>query len=375
MTMQDPLATLAKFSPSAGGIIDAATAGSNILTADLNRDLVNRQLEDMDQQKLAQEEQLKSQTNIQNTAANLTRLNTALDQGAQPEQLAALLQQNIQRAQANGGNGADSQEALQVLQSGGVEALRNLAGQATAVFQQQGIFKVPATPESAFAKLDRGKFETDSVAVFERTGKYSDLVPISAQTEDPAYTAELRKELRTDVGGLVNEAKVLKTNFGKLNNLAEEMRSGNRSAVAQGLVSLVKLGDPGSVVKEEELKQALGSQSPVAAVADALRGRGVNDGIITAITQSLDPLNPGAVNVDQILATAEAMLKPNIDTITSAYGDAKSRASGQLTQGGLNSIFGQRDGLFDEIAGLSFGASTPAVKEFTTQSGHKYTVE
>ena len=334
MTMNNPLATLQAFSPTAQGITNQVQAGSNVLTQGLQQDLLRQTIQGNEQAALAQQQALQSQSNIQNTAGNLVRLNTAIAQGADENQLAALLQQNIARAQAQGGNGADSQEALQVLQTGGLEALRNLAGQTTAVFEQQGILTPPPKAESAFAKIDPSKFTAESVATFQDSGKFGDLMPISTADTDPVFIGELRKELRTETGTLQKQAGVLKSNFEKLQNLTSEINNGNRSAVAQALVSLVKLGDPTSVVKDSEMEAALNAENPLAALSSALQGTDPEtSGIITSLVRKIDPLSPETVNTDELLATANAMLTPNVNTIVGAYDTAKSRAGEQLTEG------------------------------------------
>jgi len=379
--MADPIEMLRAFSPNAQNFISAGQAGSNLMTQGLQRDLLGEQIA----QQQMQTETLQNQQNINNTVGRLQELERQISFGATPDQLAGTLQGYISESQARGGNPVDSMQALQALQQGGVEGLSGVLGQAKQVFQQQGLIQAPkpVTRESAFAKIDPSKYTPESVAAFEQTGRFSELMPVTPEDADPEYIKELRGELRKDVGGLQSQAQTLKTNFGKLQNLAEEMRLGNRSAVAQGLVALVKLGDPGSVVKEEELKQALGAQSPVAAVGDLLRGKGVGEGVTNSIIQSLDPLNPDAVNVDQVLGTAEAMLKPNVDAITTAYTTARNRAGEQLTSGGVRSIFGsERDNLFGELGSLTFGAQSPVQPQapaqpqsFTSAGGIQFTVE
>lgn len=368
--------------PKLGGLTQALQAGLGGFNAGLGIiDAMNNiKGSRLDlQQKQVQTRDLLSQENIKNTVNRLQEGERLIAAGATPQQLEQTLLGYIQESEARGGNPIDSIQALEALRAGGVQGLSNILGQAKQAFISQGLIAAPSqgvNTASFFAKVDPSKFTPESVSAFQQTGQFGDLMPISAETADPEYVKELRKELRDNTTKLETEARSLKTNFGKLKNLAEEMRGGNRSAVAQGLVALVKLGDPGSVVKEEELKQALGAQSPTAAVADLLRGKGVDDGVANSIIQSLDPLNPAAVNVDQVLSTAEAMLKPNVETITTAYNAAKDRAGQQLTQGGFNSIFGSRQGLFDELSGLSFGSETQAQPQaFTSPSGIQFTVE
>jgi len=273
-----------------------------------------------------------------------------------PEQAIAYWQENLSQNPAFTGladnfEGGDFEGALNEI-GWGVTAL---GGQEAYDSMFTGFAGAGEGGSSLFAKIDPSKYTPDSVRAFEQTGQYSALQPLAGSTPDPEYTKELRAELRSGVTKLESDARNLVTNFGKLDNLATEMRSGNRSAVAQGLVALVKMGDPGSVVKEEELRQALGAQAPAAAVADVLRGKGVSDGIINSIVQSIDPLNPDSVNVDQILSTGMAMLQPNVKSLVEAYNTSKGRAQGQLAEGGLLSIFDKgRDEFFSGLSKLKF---------------------
>jgi hypothetical protein len=166
---------------------------------------------------------------------------------------------------------------------------------------------------------------------------------------------EIRKEARKSIGdqvrGIQNSASVLTTNFGKLSNLVGEIKKGNRSAVAQGLVSLVKLGDPGSVVKEEEMKAALAQQSPVAAVTSLLSGKGVGSDVVDSIASQIDPLNPNNINTDELLSTARALIGANAPTIMENFEIQKERAAENLTPGGMKSIFSSR--LEKSVLGLS----------------------
>ena len=230
-------------------------------------------------------------------------------------------------------------------------------------FQQTGDYSKlivigdEAADKPPISSISPNDYYLDSIELFKKSGNYTDLVPIKKPVDGDPNTLEIQKETRNELrSGLTDikkQAGDMYTNYSKLENLGEEMRKGNRSAVAQGLVALVKLGDPGSVVKEEELKMALGAQSPVAAVVDALRGAGVDGGVITAIQQSLDPLNPGTVNVDQIIATADAMMLPNIENILGAYDVANQRGTELLSEQGYNSIFGVKIPLINKLRSLN----------------------
>ena len=230
-------------------------------------------------------------------------------------------------------------------------------------FQQTGDYSKlivigdEAADKPPISSISPNDYYLDSIELFKKSGNYTDLVPIKKPVDGDPNTLEIQKETRNELrSGLTDikkQAGDMYTNYSKLENLGEEMRKGNRSAVAQGLVALVKLGDPGSVVKEEELKMALGAKSPIAAVVETLRGAGVDGGVITAIQQSVDPLNPDTVDVDQIIATADAMMLPNIENILGAYDVANQRGTELLSEQGYNSIFGVKIPLINKLRSLN----------------------
>lgn len=164
---------------------------------------------------------------------------------------------------------------------------------------------------------------------------------------------EVRKELRSTVGDLRKTAGNLRSNYEKLTNLGEEMRKGNRTAVSQGLVALVKLGDPTSVVREAEMEAALNKENPVAAITNLLQSKGTADGVISAVASKIDPLSPENVNVDDILATANAMMVPNIQEVRRGFEISQGRARENLGEAGIKSIFGERtEKLFSDLGAI-----------------------
>jgi asparagine synthetase B (glutamine-hydrolysing) len=158
---------------------------------------------------------------------------------------------------------------------------------------------------------------------------------------------ETRGSIRKSVGTIAKQASVLDENYGKLNNLVGEIKKGNRSAVSQALVSLVKLGDPGSIVKESEMEAALNAENPIA----ALQSKGVDTSVIDSVLRKIDPLNPESINTDELLATARAQMAANVPSIQGQYEEQKSLASENLTDKGIKSLFPK--GLDSRIGALS----------------------
>lgn len=166
---------------------------------------------------------------------------------------------------------------------------------------------------------------------------------------------EIRKEVRGNIrkglNQIAKEADVIKTNFNKLKGLTNEISKGNRSAVAQGLVSLVKLGDPGSIVKESEMIAALNEKSPIAAVTELLSGKQTDKGVIDSVVSRIDPLNPNNINVDEVLATANTLVGANVPGIQQRMSEFEENARDNLTELGIKSLFTK--GLRKRVGALS----------------------
>ncbi len=150
---------------------------------------------------------------------------------------------------------------------------------------------------------------------------------------------DIRKELRgrvgKAVGSLSKEASVITQNFGKLSGLVDLIKAGNRSAVAQSLIAIVKLGDPGSTVKESEMEGVLNAQNPVAALAKI----GGDTSAVDSIIRKIDPLNPFAVNTDELLSTANALVATNIPSLQDRFAEQRQLAESNLTKKGVKSLF------------------------------------
>lgn len=162
---------------------------------------------------------------------------------------------------------------------------------------------------------------------------------------------ETRGQIRKDVSGIAKEMDVVKTNWGKLKNLTAEIDKGNRNAVPQALVALVKLGDPGSIVSQNEMIAALNQKDPVAAVAGLLTSKGVNNDVTSSIVAKLDPLDPTNVTTSDILSTGNAMVSAFVPNLQRRLSTSEELAQQNLSSEGINSLFTQS--LRDDVAELS----------------------
>lgn len=146
---------------------------------------------------------------------------------------------------------------------------------------------------------------------------------------------ETRGDLRKSFSKISDEVKAIKTNYGKIEALSKEVSKDNRTAVAQLMTALVKLGDPGSIVNTSEMENALNATNPVAYLAS----KGVDSSLIDTIMQKIDPLNPGNVNINDVKATARALVSSNVPDLLSRYDMELKRGKENLSEDGYKSIY------------------------------------
>lgn len=302
--------------------------------------------------------------------------------------------QNISRL---GGNASDSQAFLELLDAGNVQDALTEARSLVDYGQSLGMIKRPTTARIAPANWslnkDLGRYERTnpmtgaletqaltpqemqalassgaksaqyqqgtgdmSGYVFNpNTGKYEHSGVKIPSRDGAANLNEIRKETRSRLGksfaDLGAQATTVETNFRKLQGLSGQLRKGNRSAVVPAVVALVKLGDPTSVVSQEEVRSALNTQAPIAALSSLFRENGISGDIAESILTKLDPTAPENVDVDDLLRTADALLSSNIQSLQDNYAANYQVAQDNLTEDGIKSILPKS--LADRVANLS----------------------
>lgn len=217
-------------------------------------------------------------------------------------------------------------------------------------------FSKDAAPEFQQELTEFGSLPFEQQDLIARASLIEDglgnLVPKEVVDENrQKIRAETRSGLRKDLTTISKDANTISTNFNKLKNLSGQIESGNRQAVAQGLVALVKIGDPGSTVRSEEMKDALNTQNPLASVAGLLSNANTSEDVIRSVTASIDPLNPRNVKIDDFLSTAEALVSANVPSIQGRFSTAKESAQTNLTDAGVKSLF--TEGIEKTVSGLS----------------------
>lgn len=215
--------------------------------------------------------------------------------------------------------------------------------------------------------MAEGLQTANSMGVYTEQQKLQRAAQAQMQAQEASELGQIRKEVRgtltSDIKDIKKNATVLTQNWDKLNNLTGEIQKGNRQAVAPALVSLVKLGDPSSVVSITEMKGVLNEQNPIA----ALLGLGVNSDVVKSLEQKLDLLNPENINVDDLLSAGRAQLGGNIPALKQGYEEAKARASDNLSVSGQKSLFSKKlDSIVGGLVGLMPEQEAAPVAEVDT---------
>lgn len=225
------------------------------------------------------------------------------------------LNNRLEEINKRGGNSEATQEVLQLAEQFGIDSpeVNAALNEGLSIANSFGILtpKQVAAQQAEALKLEQ---------TFEQT---------------KIIRKEVRGRVGTAVKDLSKEASIVTENFGKLNGLVELIKGGNRSAVAQALIAVVKLGDPGSVVKEEEMKAVLNAPNPLAALANI----GGDTSAIESIVRKIDPLNPTAINTDELLGTANALIATNIPSLQARFAEQRQLAESNLTEAGVKSLF------------------------------------
>lgn len=223
---------------------------------------------------------------------------------------------------------ADPKNAQEII-GAGIEEVKALGGSPNILTKNfQGFANNPDAElrniEMAYAGMAPKEYEA-----FKKLGAGENLTKIREETR-----SSIRKEFKL----ISTAADVLVDNFTKLKNLTVEMKKGNRTAVAQGIVSLVKLNDPNSAVLDSEAKAALNTVTPIASIAKYLSSKGTSDDVIQSILTKVDVLSPDNIKEEDLIATAKAMISANIPTIQSNFSSQQELGIGSLTEAGYKSI-------------------------------------
>jgi len=312
-------------------------------TQGLQQQLLQQQLQGLQAQQPIQQQQ--AQIGLESSQLGLTQ---ATRQDAQAQQTQRLESIALGAETALGLTGQDRQSFLTnrlvelKLQGKGTESTED----AINIGNQFGF----DSPELN-AALNQGLATANSFGVLTPQQQAQQAANVKRAAELVKSEGDIRKETRTRVGsavkGISKAASTVTENFGKLNGLVDLIKAGNRSAVAQALIAVVKLGDPGSVVKEEEMKAVLNAPNPLAALANL----GGDTSAIESIVRKIDPLNPTAINTDELLETANALISTNIPSIQAQFSEQRQLAGSNLTEKGVKSLF--PEDLESRIKGLS----------------------
>jgi len=167
----------------------------------------------------------------------------------------------------------------------------------------------------------------------------------SIQPKEDKNLLKIREETRSRIGksldSIGGKMGSLTDNYKKVASLSKEIKKNNRYAVAQGLISLVKLGEPNSAVLASEMEAALNQKDPYAAAVAVLQKNAGSSEFAQSLSAKLDPLNPENVNIEDLMAVAGAQVRAQVPTLLSEYSEAEQLGADNLTQAGYKSVFGK----------------------------------
>jgi hypothetical protein len=236
-------------------------------------------------------EQLQSQQNIQNTIRNLTALEGQIGAGMGEGQILQNLQAQREEILSRGGNPADTDQAIQALQSGGMAGLNQLLQAGRTEFERAGLL----TP------IDTGPSELEQKMLLEQ---------FKANLAAGGKGTERADTLR---GEVVKAGKELQ--FPSVVSAFDRIKASSEDPSAAGDLSLIfnymKMLDPGSVVRESEFATAQNS----AGVPDRIRN--MYNRVLSGERLGTEQRNDFVDRANRLFVKAETRFKNRIKPILS----------------------------------------------------------
>ena len=236
-----------------------------------------------------------------------------------------------------GGDPSDTQGIMDMINSGNVKGAISELDLTDSRAIEGGFLKRQTVDREYIGMSDdknQALFKTrDGVMAIPITGLIN-----SEDSKLKPYREELRVSLRKKRDKTEEQVSSIETNYDKANELILLGKGGNRMAIASALIAVIKLGDD-STVRSDELAVALNTQQTPEALFDFFTGKGVSKDVAKSVVASINPVNPDVVDMDELLAVANALISTRIKPISATYNTSKEDA-GFLTKSGYKSIFG-----------------------------------
>jgi hypothetical protein len=283
-----------------------------------------------------------------------------------------ILNSRMSAIQKLGGDPSDTQGIMDMINSGNVKGAISELDLTDSRAIEGGFLKRQTVDREYIGMSDdktQALFKTrDGVMAIPITGLIN-----SEDSKLKPYREELRVSLRKKRDKTEEQVSSIETNYDKANELILLGKGGNRMAIASALIAVIKLGDD-STVRSDELAVALNTQQTPEALFDFFTGKGVSNDVAKSVVASINPVNPDVVDMDELLAVANALISTRIKPISATYNTSKEDA-GFLTKSGYKSIFGG-GGLgrrIDALANLNRKNSEPVpanLPEGTADNGN-----
>ena len=157
---------------------------------------------------------------------------------------------------------------------------------------------------------------------------------------DVEFKKEERSASRASVKGMESKAALLRSDYGKLEQLSKRAKGKGTSARAARnsmIANIVRLNSPG-IVSETELRTYTGGQGTTAAMMAFLSGKGVDT---SALMANIDPSGKD-FDVDGMLGLGKDLILGQAAPIFDRLDDARDRASrAGLSKRAQDTIFGK----------------------------------
>jgi len=260
---------------------------------------------------------------------------------ANPSQGVQILTQRANEIESLGGDASDTRmiaQQFQINPQGALQEIRSIAQLAADPKIRAYMARNPARAAQTMGMMG---VQNDAALAAQQAAASAKILE-AQEKENQEIWKEMRKDLSTSLKTIDADASDLLANYNKVERLAKQAASGNRAAVPQAIVSLVKLQTPNARINEEQIAVAINSPNPVEEVRRLVSGSGTTQELAVSISGMIDPNNPNQISVDDVMDVAGAMVSANAGSIIDTYNQQKDQAvTGGLPANSIKSVFNE----------------------------------
>ena len=211
----------------------------------------------------------------------------------------------------------------------------------------QGLLATGGTPEEVFRQDPATGLKMAEFQKLKREGE--------GGIDNVEFLKEERKTASQDVRSFNKSAKEMRTNYGQLQGLAAQAKTGGRGARNAMVVTLARLISPG-IVTETEAASLSGGQNTMQAVISGLSGKGVDT---DALLRNIDPYGD-SFDSDALLRVGESVVASGRKPLLDMYEGSRNRATrANMSQRAFETNFGSNPN-FEFLTSFQPGAVSQA---------------